>query len=490
MLLVSAGLTGCIGSEDVAESSVEPVDDRPKRPTEDPGVVVAVVDSGINLYHAECQAPDRWPDANATSSPSSASKPAMLERAPVDPTSVELTRDVSTWEKALERDEKRLEELETEQLYTFPATKILGGISFDEPNGDWPVLLDRPGGHGTMTSSRAVGNTVSVGGADPGIWLVMVQGFNVDSIEWAAQQDWIDMISVSSGLSLGGLAPGAANVIAQDAIDAFHHASHEKPLFASTGNGVANVGMAGFPSWLRGASGVPDAVSVGATDNGNLAQWDNQDSYVAADGCGNPAARADSLDEVGNHGGGTSSATPFSAGAAANMLLEARRMLNDTTIGPHVDDNRSAPSDAWDSGYEADANVVLAEGEADGIETGPLADGVFTMREFKDVLYHTALVTPTEDASDGEECGAARNGNPFGAGYVDAETVPKDARFPSQGYGEVNANSTQAAIDVLEGDQPIPERPGDDEQYERAHSMKETFVAREQPASPAGVGER
>jgi hypothetical protein len=489
LLAVMVGFAGCIGTVDDAQTaSVEEVEDEePDVPHKGSNVVIAVIDTGINLYHEEYRAEDRWPArGNASGNVSQASNPAgpPVDVA-ADPAPVDLDLERSDWASAVEADRARLDELETETLYTFPGTKVLGGISFSEPFGDWPVLLDRPGGHGTMTSSRAVGNQVSIPGEDPGVWLVMVQGFTPDAVDWAAEQGWIDMVSISSGLSIGGVVPGAANVAAQDAIRSFEEASHAKPLFASSGNGAGNVGVAGFPSWLRGASGVPDAFSVGATDNGNLAQWDNQDSYIAADGCSNPAARADAIAEIANHGGGTSSATPFSAGGAAKVLLEARRTLNDTGIGPRYDENRSRPEGAWASGHAGDAQVVLAEGEAEGIEAGPLADGTFTMRELKDVVYHTALETPTEDESDGEECGATRNGNPFGAGYVPAESVPEDARFPFQGYGEVNDDSIATAIDVLHGEAELPERPTDDWHYERAHSHKQTFVSGEPTLPPA-----
>lgn len=487
VLALAIGLAGCIGSDDI-----EPAATQTEDPTEAVGngshVVVAVIDTGINFYHEEFHAEDRWSSAPQTAAgETSASKDTLPVDTGVDPLAIEPTFDAEDWESAVEADEEQLMEIEPETLYTFPGTKILGGISFQEASGDTPLILDY-GGHGTMTASRATGNTVAVGGDDPGIWVVAVQGFTPEAVTWAAQQDWIDMISISSGLSLGGLAPGVANVEAQEAIEAFDEASHAKPLFASSGNGVGNVGMAGFPSWLRGASGVPDAVSVGATDNANMAQWDNQDSYIAADGCSNPAAEEDSLDAVTMSGGGTSSATPYSAGGAAKMLIEARRTLNDTELGPRVDEELAPPEGAWDSGYEGDAHVVLAEGQPpEDLKEGPLADGVFTMREFKDVLYHTALVTPTEDDSDGEECGAARNGNPFGAGYVPASAVPEDARFPFQGYGEINVASIDASIEVLQAGAEMPERGMDDWHYERAHSHKKTFVTGE-PELPGPPG--
>ena len=99
------------------------------------------------------------------------------------------------------------------------------------------------------------------------------------------------------------------------------------------------------------------------------------------------------------------------------------------------------------------------------------------LQEFKDVLYHTALVTPTDDKSDGVRCDAQSNlpgggGTPAGGTYVPASAVPEDARFPFDGYGEINHASIAAAVKVLAGETKLPARPGDDGQYERARDVK------------------
>lgn len=483
VLIVAVGVAGCIGADDLNPFGNEPVEveeeEAPEVPTEEPAVVIAVIDTGINFYHEEYQAPDRWtaedPGENATAQEDDADLARVHEELGLGADAVPLTLDEGDWDQAVEEDWEGLMEMERETLYTFPGTKILGAISFNDQPDDWPLILDRPGSytHGTMTTSRAVGNTVSIGGDDPGIWLVKVQGFDTAALEWVAQQDWIDIASISAGLSPLAIFPAAPNALDEGAIETYQELAREKPFFASSGNGVANVGAAGYPSWLRGASGAPDVVSVGATDNDHMTQWHNQDPYIAADGCSNPAAPADTTDEVTNSGGGTSSATPFSAGGGAAMLLEARRMLNDTEIGPRFDEDRTRPDDAWDSQNSRDAQVILAEGDPP-VDEGPLADGVFTMREFKDVLYHTALETPVETDSDGEHCAN---------GALPPDAVPENARFPFIGYGEVNALSIEHALDVLSGDEPLPDRPLDDWHYERAHSHKQTFVT-EDPAAP------
>lgn len=474
-LTLTLSMAGCIGIEEVNPFQAETVDgDAPEIPGDGPNVVIAVIDTGINVYHQEFQAPDRWETPDQTGSDTLPQPPiphdGIQNAAPIP-----LTLDNDDWDATVDEDWDTLMSLEKETLYTFPGTKILGAISFMDQSDDWPLILDRPGSytHGTMTASRAVGETVSIPSDNPNIWLVQVQGFNTDALEWVAEQDWIDLASISAGLSPLATLPAAPNALDNGAIETYQALAHEKPFFASSGNGVANAGAAGYPVWLRGSSGAPDVISVGATDNDHIAQWHNQDPYIAADGCSNPAAPADTTTEVTNSGGGTSSATPFSAGGGATILLEARQLLNDDDIGPRFDDARTMPQDAWDSQNPQDANVILAQGDAPTDE-GPLADGVFTLREFKDTLYHTALETPVETESDGDHC-------PNSA--LPPEPIPEDARFPWIGYGEVNHESIGNAIDVLHGDAPLPDRPIDDWHYERAHAAKESF-ANQNPTLP------
>jgi hypothetical protein len=450
--LVLALLAGCT---EAPAPAAEPAPAAP--PEARPSVVIAVIDTGMNLYHGEYLRP------------AGAVEPAGIPaRAPV-----QLTLGAESFDDAREADEAALMAMERETLYTFPGTKVLAGISFQDRADDWPLILDRPGvyTHGTMTTSRAVGNTVAIGGAEADIWLVIVQGFSADSVRWAAQQPWIDLISISAGISPYSIVPGAPNALDSEGIPAYNAASHAKPFFASTGNGLGNAGVAGFPAATRGSSGVPDAVSVGANDNDRMSQWHNQGPYISADGCANPAAQPDSLDAIDNTGGGTSSATPFSAGGGALLLLQARQLLRDTAVGPRAGPAGSAAgADAWSSGRVEDATVVLAQGAAGLVAKGPLADGVFTLLEFKDVLYHTALVTATEDPSDGDAC------EQVGTSPTPADAVPEDQRFAVQGYGEVNHASIAAAVAVLLGQADLPERPADDESYAQQRGIKMQVV--------------
>ncbi len=462
LLMVAAFLTagvlaGCLDADDGGETMqsdeetevVAPERD-PTSPLFKPHVVVAVVDTGNNPYHSEyVEQYDRNDPAT------------YITGYPDDVVALEL----SDWQEAADGPSNRdtndtdlWEQTEPGTLYRFVGTKIVGHISF---SGALPGS-----GHGTMTSSRATGNTVSVGG--PAIRLVHVQGFSEEGVRWAADQPWIDMISISSGLSAGGLVPGAANVLTQSGMETFQYAAHKKPFFASSGNGVGNVGMLGFPSWTRGPSGVPDVISVGANENGKMNVWHNFHPYIVGDGCGNPSAQDNSGDEVDNTGGGTSSATPFSAGTGAAMLLEARRLLGDTHVGARWSDEPIESFSDWDSRSPADAHIIMAKGDAAlaNITSGPLADGVFTAEEFKDVLYHTAISAGTDDESDGNDCQIIAQGT------VPGEQVPQPVRAQYNGYGEVNAKSMDLAFPVLAGEAENPARPMDDMWYEQFHTFK------------------
>lgn len=439
--LATALFAGCLGDDGNTDS--QSTTDDPEDIV--PHVVVAVIDTGVNPYHSEFA--EQYDDRD----------PAMY--IPGYPEDVPVLA-LSPWnDGAGNRDDADTETWNTTEprtLYRYNGTKIVGHISF---GGAMPGS-----GHGTMTASRATGNSISVGG--PAVRLVVVQGFTIEAIEWAADQDWIDMISISSGISLGGLVPGAANAENQAGIEAFQYAAHKKPFFASSGNGLGNAGVAGFPAWTRGPSGAPDVISVGANENGNVAVWHNFHPYIVGDGCGNPSAQDNTADAIDNTGGGTSSATPFSAGTGAALLLEARRLLGDDHVGVRFAD---APVDsfrAWDSLGPTDDTVILAQGEPGDITTGPLADGVFTLQEFKDVLYHTALSEGTEDESDGDFCTTTATG------VASGEDVPYEARVQYQGYGEVNAKSLEPAVEVLAGTQEVPDRPDDDEWYAYFHEFR------------------
>lgn len=460
-LVLSMAFAGClqdVGNKAESGAAVKrvasPARD-PASPEFKPHVVVAVIDTGVNPYHSEFAEGYDLADP-AEYIPDYPDNVTVLTLSPWTESAVDLpNRNIA--------DQLLWNQTKPRTLYGVDGTKIVGLISFQNPTGAYEASSSLPGsGHGTMTSSRATGNTISAGG--PEIRLVLVQGFGIEGIAWAADQPWIDILSISAGIT--GPNPVQGNVQGEAGMRAMQQAAHKKPFFASSGNGLGNAGVLGFPTWLRGASGAPDVISVGANDNGKLSQWHNQQPYIVGDGCQNPSATDNHASEIRNTGGGTSSATPYSAGTGAKMLLEARRILGDTHVGTRRNVEGLPSFSGWDSLSPVDDHVVLAQGEAGRVKDGPLADGYFTLQEFKDVLYHTAKWDGSEDPSDGNACAVV------GGGTIAPGSLPRDVVVQFQGYGEVNLVTLPDAIAVLAGDQQNPVRTTEDMWYEQFHANR------------------
>lgn len=231
--------------------------------------------------------------------------------------------------------------------------------------------------------------------------------------------------------------------------EAFKYARDRQLVHVAAGNGHGNTGITpGYPSQCQDNSGVAGVVTVGASDNDGYAFWGNWFPAIAGDGCANPAIDEATIDGIENTGGGTSSATPFSAGGAAKIILEARRILRDPNVG--VRDGVVA---------QAHEGAVLPA-------TGPLSDGTFTLDELKSVMFHTAISPPTADPSDGDAC---ETRVPLGP------ETPETAAFPFLGYGEVNHDSVAHAIEVLQGLAEEPARPQEDQLYEQDQEARRMF---------------
>lgn len=188
--------------------------------------------------------------------------------------------------------------------------------------------------------------------------LVAVEGGNY-SWQWAADQPWIDLISISWSTVL-------------PLIDESDEASG-----TAVGSGKMNCVATGnytAPIWFWEAQGPSWNVDVGAVE----------DDGQPKDYSGSPADVMGYTDfEVATHTsmtgtrtfGGTSSATPYVCAMLARAISEARTRLGDTHEGPHG------------------AGVAVGAPTA-----GSLDDGILTNYELVDAVEATA--TPVEgDAS-------------------------------------------------------------------------------------------
>src|SRR5205807_4952941 len=165
-------------------------------------------------------------------------------------------------------------------------------------------------------------------------------------------------------------------------VQVFQDIARRQMVVVASGNGLETQGFAPQPTETD-SLGAPGVVLVGGHDNGHVTAWSGAPAQVVADDYGGYSAIRDSLapmrpDPVACC---TSAAAPYAAGGAAAILLEARRILGDTRTGVH--------------------NGVVARGPAHLVPSGPLADGIFTLQEWRTVVLHTAESRPLPGRDDG-----------------------------------------------------------------------------------------
>lgn len=452
-VLISGVVSGCLGLGPAGEESgwgagasadaAPPVEPKPH-------VVVALIDTGINVYHSEFR--------ERAYGESEADPAVLIPGFPANESKkLYPAFSAGDYRRAVEADKEEWNSVQRGELVIFPGTKAMG-ISFSktdlisqvfELEDDYTRILDTVG-HGTMTASRAGGNTISLGG--PEVRIVMVQAslnlFELESaseaVDWVAAQDWIDIVSCSWGLPVP---TGPAAEAVTKWTESIRNLAAEKPAFFSAGNGFGNGVGTGYPSEFQDTLPA-DAISVGGHDNGRFVYWANWMPYLSGDVLRNPAARHMEMDKIENYGSGTSSAAPFTAGGAASLLLEARKMLDDV-------------------GSVRPGGVLAQAGPRAALPAkGPLSDGTLTLDEFKRLLFHTAVV-PQEDPSDGD---ASRLSIP-----VPGQEALPATLYPFFGYGEVNNKSVEVAQRVIHGDADEPVRVVEDALYARDYELRKSL---------------
>lgn len=432
--------------------------------------VVAFVDTGINPYHVTF----RDDSPRAYEHPST-----YIDGYPADAIALQLTFDAEDYRAAVIADCERVwQHVEPGTLYWFPGTKIVGAISFNAggnvtcgsngPSGQ--VILDT-GGHGTMVASRGASTEY---GACPDCLVAAVQfptsiplinpgsstGPAVDAISWAADNaGWVDAQSNSWGPFVPAWDPtGAAGLLTANPaiVRAVEEVSQAHLAFWASGNGAAFRGGAlGHPTLLA-PHFTPSAVIVGGHDSGQVNVWPGFPPHVVSDSCDAWAARINTYDESGERvAGGTSGATPFVAGGAAEILRQARALLGDSRTGVREAD---------------DGTLVVAQGDSGAIADGPLADGTLTLDEWKRLVYVTATPRPARQHEDGPPCATGAYG-PTPVLWTD---VPADyPEYVHIGYGAVDAPAVELAGQVLRGEAPAPDRASTDTFFAADHTARE-----------------
>jgi hypothetical protein len=396
-----------------------------------PFVVIAFVDSGINPYHQDFRAPE------FTHHPSQYIEgfPDTAEEVPL---SVGVA-DSEGYDAARSEDEDTLFDLARDRLYWFPGTRIIGGYSTG--NGgtgsgrtDFKVIDEQS--HGTGVASVAAGQFY---GSNPNALIVMVEGLGDAGLNWATSQPWIDIVSNSWGY-VGNLPLGSTT-------GTLAGTRRGQTVAFAAGNGATNTNSStAFPSdgpiedpckcktpdsnpSFTSQYGASWILNVGAISpiNGQAHWWHSIPVDVSSFGSKWRAAGAFGVTREDNRDfGGTSCATPTTAGVLSSYIERARMEFNDTIGGQRP----------------GQAVAVLSEG---GIAptTGPLADGTLTRLEGEEIVQKTAFPV----AADPEK---------ITWDYAVRPTTP--TYFMYQGYGVVDRNAKALGLKVLMGEEPMPVR--------------------------------
>lgn len=379
--------------------------------------VIAVVDSGINPYHEEFR------DAAFTEHPST-----FIEGYPAEAEALSLTLDATQFTKAVTADKEVWDGVKGRALYYVPGTRIIGATSIVQDGGN-RILDDN--GHGTATASIAAGSTI---GSCPTCLVVVVEGLGDESLRWAMEQDWIDIVSNSWNYCLvtcavdTGAFPGAP-VTPVDPARSRRAVEEGRTVLFAAGNGMTNMFVVPQTTYANANTGPDWIVTVGAADasSGSTVVGTGRPVDIVSFGYDWKGASHTSMTAVGSFSG-TSSSTPLAAGVFGYVLQGARAALNDTTEGPR-------------------GGGVIARGEAPGdLGSGSvLADGSLSRAEWERAVYLTA-----------------RKAN--GVGPVVPTTLPDSAAyFLYAGYGLVDHETAEDAMNVVLGRQDAPTKTAEDQ---------------------------
>lgn len=412
----------------------DPAEDGPN--ADDETVVIAVPDTGINPYHDEFSA-ESYPGAlDLSEHPSN-----YLTGYPHGAQALDLSLDTS-YDNAVSQDD--WDSIEEGQLYWIPGTKIIGAIddgSFTSGGDATPLLDDH--GHGTGSASVAAGNTV---GTCERCLLVVVEGLH--GFEWALSQPWIDLVSNSWGRIANVGTPSAGTAASPAAFFGLDDSRTAQDLRAAVtrgqtvlfaaGNGNANAFATTQNTYTSPLTGPDWVITVGATQKFDDCDCSTDEGSILGSGkpvdissyaSGDIPAADHRSTSGGSQHGGTSAATPISAGVMGESLLEAREALGDTT------------SDTQDP--------VIAEGSPVG--NGLLDDGQLTRAELE------LAITRTAEHTQSGWIGIYPTVLPTFA--LPHQTLA--AQWMAEGWGVVVERTGNAATDVILGNDPLPERPLD-----------------------------
>jgi hypothetical protein len=384
------GLGGCLGT---------PLPGQPDHnPPEEAIVIVALVDSGINVYHRDFQ------------DPAAISLPSRLSALPIIPVDLSFGPD---YESSRAADSTFWNSLESGQLYWFRGTRILAA-SMQDPSAGQEMLDTVP--HGT-------GAVATIMGHAPASWVLMVTAgtvplpetnfaYTAEAVRWLGKQPWIDAISLSLGLPFHLRDSNLEEVVAATR--------------SATANGkivVASIGNDPTPGVTSQFAGPPWVVSAGGVENGTKGEStlaskgpDFVSDYAVQAPCGEHVT--DYCEYIG-----TSFSTPMVAGAFARAIHDLR----------------------------------VATGHQGGIQDGALvkASGLrVTNHDLREAFNRTATYWATTDYQprppplDDPILAPFRVTHPIGP-----------APWTQMGWGYVGHEHGPLVADLLFHGQPLPEKP-------------------------------
>lgn len=328
----------------------------------------------------------------------------------------------------------------TGTAYWIPNTKIVAAITLGGGDGHTKILDDYDSaawGHGTKSTSVSVGN---IRGNCPMCLAVVIEGLGDAQLNWAATQPWIDIVSNSWGTQYNAGTPiiGTANANTKTMTQ-----NGGSVLFAA-GNGFENAFVTPQPTYQSPYAGPDWHLVVGAIDESTetSVMGSGKPVQVSSYGVGNiPAACEGTLLTDCQHSG-TSAATPQVAGVMGQILLEAKKMLGDTTEGPE--------------GIVAGVGLAAVGNPVVGNQY--LSDGKLSRAELWNIVLRTAH--PLSDI-------------PLGYPVVGGPASPVDYAYA--GYGIVNAASRDDALLVLQCGNDLPDTTERDDFIAEDSNLRRQF---------------
>jgi hypothetical protein len=404
-----------------------------------PVTVIGVADSGINPYHLEFSA-QTYPDpailrltGNFTKHPSE-----YIPGYPKDAEALDITLGQGYYPEADRPIWTGNTTIEPGELYWIPGTKIIGAIDGGDltstNTGDdlHPILDDN--GHGSGSASVSTGNRY---GYCPTCLLAILEDLDANVL---SAFSWIDITSHSFGY-VGGAPLGPA-LGPQTATRAATERG-QTVLFAA-GNGIGNAFDVPIATYGSDQTGNDWNITVGAIrrDNQRAVVGDGIPVHISAWGDGNlpSACRTGTVGQCAF--GGTSAATPYTAGVFGTVLTEVRRALGDGKPGQR--------------GGQVVADGFPIAGSAF------LADGKLTRSELREAVLKTA-----------QPLNQSNEVSPFP--YPMTAPYTGDPNVLFEGYGAATPESAQRAIDVLVGKAPMPARDFEDAFFALDRQVRDTL---------------